>query len=59
MRQGYQIDRWQEPVRWVDTRDVAEKLVETWIAEADHSRESLIMAIDATMRGVLKALCDG
>jgi hypothetical protein len=57
---GYTLNRWAEPVRWLDTHELAVRTVATWTSTSpDGSPESLISAFEATLNGVLRALCDG
>ena len=58
MRYPFTLNRWAEPTRWVDTHEVAYKLVEMWSAGSDGSPESLVKAIEHTLNGILKGLSD-
>ncbi len=52
------LNRYREPTRWIDTNEAARQFVEQWVATSDGSEESLILAFEAYLKGILVALCD-
>lgn len=53
------LNRWSQPVRFLDTRKVAEQIVRAWAETSpDGSSESLVDTLDRTLRDVVVALCD-
>lgn len=52
------LNRWSQPVRFVDTRKVATQIVQAWAASSDGSPESLVDALDRTLRDLVVAMCD-
>jgi len=53
------LNRWGEPTRYVDTRKVANQIVDHWSKTSpDGNATSLIDVIDRTLQQILVGLCD-
>ena len=54
-----QLNRWGQPTRVIDTRKVAQQIVEHWMAtSSDGSPESLMNTLDDTLKQIVIQLCD-
>ena len=53
------LNRYQQPVRYLNTRKTAEDIVRAWVnTSPDGSPESLVQQLDDTLRQILVSICD-